>query len=537
MTMFDSINRPRWQHDNPEIRNAAIDELDDQAVLAELVKADPDPDVRAHALSRVSDSDLLDDLADTLSPPLQQQARSLRLHQLLDDPDALASVEDDTVLVRIASLSDDPELTAAAIGRIRSNDVRMDVAANHPVARVRLRAAQSIEDIGLLQQLAHKAKHKDKAVYRHCKDLLDKHHTAERAEAERQARIRQLAEDAQQLSKSVDSPDFKSQFQTLDYRWQSLKTGAGADQREQIQNALDVCAGRIEKIEAELATEEEQAARIVRARRTFPELIAELEALDHSAEPPQDNAAINALTEKLDGIEDRWLAALRYAKASAQQTKVCKKHLNQWRAMVLTSQRLLDRQSQLKKNIDESGRVDQSDFLALRRLRKKAEKLNSSLPWPESHDAVTPPPILQLRENLAQLEKRLGLLKKSEKQNIERMNSLFEELHKALKDNHVKDADRAQSRIRQQIRKLGQDQQQHFQHELNPLAARLREIHDWQGFAIEPKKIELCEQMKALGKSSAPSNHVATRNCGRNSAPRPIRPGSPARRPSPSRLC
>jgi hypothetical protein len=40
MPLFDSINRPKWQHSNPDIRKAAIDELDDQAVLVELVNTD-----------------------------------------------------------------------------------------------------------------------------------------------------------------------------------------------------------------------------------------------------------------------------------------------------------------------------------------------------------------------------------------------------------------------------------------------------------------------------------------------------------------
>ena len=133
MRLFDSINRPQWQHSNPDIRKAAIDELDDQAVLVELVNTDSDPGVRAHALSRVSDSDKLDELADTLSQPLREQARSQRLNQLLEDPAKLASIEDDAVLVRIASLSEGSELIGAAMGRVFSSEVRMDVAGNHPV--------------------------------------------------------------------------------------------------------------------------------------------------------------------------------------------------------------------------------------------------------------------------------------------------------------------------------------------------------------------------------------------------------------------
>ena len=68
--MFDSFNKPGWQHTKPEVRKAAIDELDDVAVLVELIHKDPEPEVQAHALARITDSDELDKLADTLPQPL-----------------------------------------------------------------------------------------------------------------------------------------------------------------------------------------------------------------------------------------------------------------------------------------------------------------------------------------------------------------------------------------------------------------------------------------------------------------------------------
>jgi hypothetical protein len=417
---------------------------------------------------------------------------------LLEDPAGLAFIEDDTVLVRIASLSEDPELIEAAIGRVRASEVRLDVAGNHPVARVRLFAAQGIEEISMLQQLARKAKHKDKAVYLHCKELLEKHHAAEREEADRQARIRQLSEDALALSLAVDSPDFKSEFRTLDHRWQSLKAGAGDEQHEQIQNALDVCAARIENKEAKLASEEEQQARIKNAEEAYPQLIAELEELESATAPLQDTAAIRELNTTLDGIEDRWLAAMQYAKASSQQTKAFKIQLNLWRAIVQTSQRLRARQSQLKKILGESEQVDKSDFLALRRLLQQAEKLDAALPWPESQGSVMPPQLHELQESLARLRNQLEALRKREKQILEQLQPSLDALRMHIEEMQVEQADDGLKKIRHNLRQLRPKQQHKFEQELKLLAGRLGEIHDWQGFAIEPKKIDLIERMQAL---------------------------------------
>ena len=230
--MFDSFNKPGWEHTKPEVRKAAIDELDDVAVLVELVHKDPEPEVQAYALARISNSDELDKLADTLPQPLQAQARAQRLSQLLPDASQLSSISDEAILVRIAGLADDPDLIVNSIGQLKSPEVRMDLAINHPVAKTRLCAVQGIEDIDVLKELSLQSKHKDKAVYRHCKEILDKHHAREREEAEHQRQIQQMAEDARVLSTCVDSPEYKARFQTLEYRWSLLKEHAGAEQKK-----------------------------------------------------------------------------------------------------------------------------------------------------------------------------------------------------------------------------------------------------------------------------------------------------------------
>ena len=79
MTLFDSLNRPKWQHKDPEVRRNAVGELDDQDVLFELAKTDTDSTVQARALSRITSPDTLDTLIDTLPGALQQQARNQRL--------------------------------------------------------------------------------------------------------------------------------------------------------------------------------------------------------------------------------------------------------------------------------------------------------------------------------------------------------------------------------------------------------------------------------------------------------------------------
>ena len=500
--MFESFTKPGWQHRNPEVRQAAIDEVEDQAILVELVLTDTDAGVRAHALSRITDPAELDKLADALPQKLpkelQQQARKQRLQQLLPDAGQLQSISDDAVLIRIAGLTDDPEVIAASIGRISDSKVRMDVAASHPVAKARLCAAQGISDTGSLKELMLRARHSDKAVYQHCKEQLDKIHAAEQAEAERRKLIQQLAEDARELCTAVDSPAYKGRYQTLEQRWLSLRTQASPEQQGPIQNDLDTCAKRIEIKEKEQAADQEKQSLRQEAARAFVDIIGELEGIDPKSMTEADSAAIRQLGDRLQEIEDRWLAALHHAQPSSEQTGKCKELLKRWRAVVQTWQQLLARKPALDKIHDAIKEADKSDFMALQKLQGRIKKLIKALPWPDALGPAIPPPVQQLRDQQAQLQEHLGKLKEKEQQTIEKLEAAFEQLRGELETNHFRNADRALNRLRNVLRQLDPEKQQHFHHELKPLVARLGEIHDWQGFAIEPKKIELCERMSAL---------------------------------------
>ncbi len=505
MSLLESITKPGWEHSKPEARKAAIDEIDDPSVLLTLVNQDPDEGVRAHALARITNSAQLDELCISLTGALRQQARAQRLEQLLPDSSQISSISDDSLLVRIASLTDDPELISIAISQVQSADVRMDIAANHTVARVRLCAAQGIAEISQLRELMNEAKHKDKSVFRYCKDLVDEHHAAERVKAERQARIQQLTEDASKLAKGVHSPEYKARCQTLRTRWSELEEHANDAQRKKIQTDLDIAEKRIEKRTQALAAEEEQQALIEGASQTFQEVITELESIEPAKAVMTDTGAVRTFRQKLDNSEDRWLAALHHAQPTAGQFKTCKKLLKHWRAVAQSSQQVLDRRAALEALNEDIRRVDKSDFLVLQNLEKKTSKLIRKLPWPEELDSYRPEPIRALHDQLARLQEHVAVLRKKEEQNLERLESAFKDLRKELDANHFNNADRALNRLKNVLRRVGPQQQKRFQKELKPLVGRLQEIHDWQGFAIEPKKIELCERMEALvGVEEAP---------------------------------
>jgi negative regulator of replication initiation len=513
MSLLDSMSKPRWQHAKAEVRLAAVEELDDNEILLEILRKDEDPAVRSRALARIDDAALLDRLIDDppagLGDELPRQVRAQRLRQLLGAEGSVPNDADEATMLRIARLTDDESIVEAVLARLADPQLRMELALEHPVARVRLTAARSIRDIEPLQSLLQQAKHRDKAVFRYCRERVDEYLAAQRAEEELKENLAQLAVDAAELRAASDSPDYRPRFLQLQRRWAEIREQAAPEGREPIQADLDACEKRVRAREAEQATEQQEHAQTEKARQAFVDLLNELDGLDPAALSSTESAT--ELESKLNGIEERWVAALRHARPDADQNKACKAQLKRWREPLLSLRSLDSRSNELERFGKAASTVDAADFKAVQKLQRQAGKLARALDWPEDFEPGMPAPIRLLREQQQQLEQQLQKLQKKERKALEKVEKAFEAFRTELATNHFRNADRALHRLKNLLRHLSPERQDSFQHELRPLLVRLQEIHDWQGFAIEPKKQELIGQMQALVGSGEDADTLAAR--------------------------
>jgi hypothetical protein len=513
MSLLDPFSKPRWRHSKVDVRLAAVDELDDRDVLMEIVRVDEDPTVRARALARIDNAGVLDGLIDDspawLTDALRQQARGQRLRQLLGEKASLPDAADNATLLRVAQLSDDASLVESAIARLDDPQLRMDLATGHPVARIRLAAAQSIDDIESLQALLQQTRHRDKAVFRHCRERVDEYLAEQRTEDEQRQNLARLGEDVAQLRSAADSPDYRARFLQLQQRWSKIRQHSSPAEQERIQGDLDTCARRVEQRASELAEEERKLALVEEANQTFVELLAELDSLDPAQLSTPESAG--ELESALNGIEERWVAALRHAHPAQEQTEACKKQLSRWRAPLVALSHLRSRGNELSRFGKAASEVDAADFKAIQKLQQQAVRLTRALAWPEDLEPGMPESIRTLQTQRDQLEQQLEKLKKKEQKTLEKVEKAFAAFQAELATNHYRNADRALNRLRNLLRQLSPSRQDSFQHELRPLLVRLQEIHDWQGFAIEPKKQELIEHMKALVGSQDDADTLAAK--------------------------
>jgi len=498
MSLFDSITGPRWQHRNPQVRKEAVEELDDQDILLQLATTDPDPGVQSAALARISNPDTLDGLIESLPQSLQPQARRQRLRQLLPAADRLGEIKDDAILERIISLADDEGLLAKAIACISSNAVRMQIAGSHPVAKVRLSAAQAIENIEVLSELMQRAKGHDKAVFRHCKTLVDEHQAREREAAETRQKIQRLCDQAKTLAAAAHSAEYESNYRGLVAQWRAVKDYASPAQQQQFQSDQARCAKRLVQLADARAAEEQAKAELAAARKQFPAILSELQQIDEFGNFTQDVSSLAQLADRLDQLESRWQEATKAAPASVEQTRVCRESLQLWRSMLQTAQHLNDRSAELAEVLVQAESVDPLDHQALQQQMEITANMANALPWPETHREHMPEQLAKLQQALTQLKNQIALLDKNQPKHLERLQKGIDVLRSELERNRSAEAGRALARVRGKLKSLAPKQRSRLEQELQPLAARLKEADDWRKFAVEPKKEALCARMNAL---------------------------------------
>lgn len=124
MSLFDRL-RPKWNHSDPAVREQAVRELDDQAVLEKIAHEDSCEAVRLAAVERLKVQDVLGSIA--------------RGSTALAVP-AMKRLTDRSEVVRTANIAEQSIVREMAVERIDDGATLHRIAASDPDARVRLKA-------------------------------------------------------------------------------------------------------------------------------------------------------------------------------------------------------------------------------------------------------------------------------------------------------------------------------------------------------------------------------------------------------------
>ncbi|HFD86648.1 MAG TPA: hypothetical protein ENJ35_03105, partial [Gammaproteobacteria bacterium] len=249
--MLARFIKPKWKHKNPEVRRAAVARLSDQDILLDIANSDPDESVRKGAISRI---DNLSTLLAVHTDPEIQLALNQRLIELLPDPIEESSQRDaieNYVRVRGgASLATTLALENPSV-RVRTwvipllddSESLEKMAATDSNANVRLKAAEQLQDEAAINRTLKQLGRKDKRVTQLLKQKLEKR--------QQQQKLHQTIEELIEAMESIGGSDHwqrdNTRFLSLKNQWSSLAGHSSDAQQTRFDAACAQAAERIQK--------------------------------------------------------------------------------------------------------------------------------------------------------------------------------------------------------------------------------------------------------------------------------------------------
>lgn len=489
---------PKWEHPDPTVRLEAVNQVQiEDSMLLKLIAEDADGPVRCAAVAKLSSIDDLCRLMQAEPAAIASAARQ-RYGQILDsasDIEAsiqqLASLNDGEMLRQLAISAVSLELKLAALDRIGAEETLVEIAVDANLSAIRQASVQKISGQPGLLAVLRDSLGKDKNVHKIAKEKL-----AElQAIAGDQQRLLQqcepIAEAIAQHAKSVFNPSFERQWKNLVSRWRQLEAGF-----ESIRKVAD--RERLESYKATFAAANRHCQEIIEERATeqVEREQQELSALNLCDQLDQkllelaaDEAAFGSLPLFHTDVAAQW----RKLKNSTIADPIKERYFNtldKIDSIAVANAKWMADKEELQQLLTDAESASPSEPASRQRLGRILDKLH----WP---DFIQPPEqIRAARQELARLDQSHRNSIERESKNKTELTKKLDQLEQAIESGALKKADRLFKEAQHNITKLTASKFQ--QDQINKLSVALRELRDWQGYATNPKREELCSKMEAL---------------------------------------
>lgn len=487
---FQSNKKDNWLAQDSQQRQQAVQKIDDQQKLLDIIEQDKDTQVLTLAVNNIQQTDTLDQLCQHDNATVRQQAKQQRLQQLLPDTAQLSAINDSHQLERIAELSEQSDIRLQAISQISDQEKRLNIVLNSPVAKVRLAAAQGIGEQDKLQTILAFAQNKDKALYRACKTQLDNFKQQQVAIEKQQQACLQLLKSAEHLASHAYSPDYNGRLQLLKKHFEQQANFLTESQTALVEQNL---AKASSVVEANAEQERQQQQLITDQKNAVVEQQQILATLNELVGAPLPEAA--ELTATLEQLEQNWLHSQKLNKSDRDNQKLYQNRLQLLKLADSTLQQLEKNAESIEKLIQQADQAH--DLNQLEKNNKYIANQLNSLNWPDI-SSPAPAKINQLKASQQQLLEKLQQLQGNENSALQQLQQQLAEFSSAINDGQSKQASKLQGKLAQQFKKVSAHKCKAEQQQFRAFTAQLDEIRDWQGFAATPKKQALVQDMQAL---------------------------------------
>lgn len=513
--MLKRFFTPKWQHQDPSVREQALVALDasnDAEVIMKLVTDDPSSKIRDQALEKLADMSLLNSLLSASDGPAEWCRFALRINQLSPQVEHLTkefgkvkeSWDIDDTFKKVVSCSSDKgdlPLTNALLSTIDHPDALFKIATSAKSVDARLKAVADIQDIEVLHRLLKEATHKQvlqvvrskladaKAQQKIIDDTLD---SAEK-----------LAAALDKLSKqSWDDAQFETKVNHILENWQGLTLPEIDSLNESQQKRFDDFSNTFhsalntsQKTIDENKQAIEQAAVQQEALDKQQALCQQLENLTKEmTDPSMDSLeAYQSVKEAFEFLNKNWQQTISEISADS------KVQSNYLKLQKLLQTQLLPWETTIRLREEVEAFLSYepaNEYNELRSWLKSWQSLSLKLAWPKN---VTRPKFIEnWFESVAKFQRQYDKIVGSQKKKAKYLNQKISLLEKHCQQRNLIAANKLVNYINQKLNESIADFHTSLSKKIENIQPQLAELRDWHAFATGPKKGELCEVMEKL---------------------------------------
>ncbi len=482
---------PKWQHSDAKIRLASINAQSDVQILKTLAAKDLDLDVRLKAISYLQNSTDLNELIADKSPKVKQAAIkqflfiNLGSHELTEQNQKIAQINDSQMLMTIATMADNKELAQTALSNINDEQQLFNFISQSPSAKARQLAIEKIQQASLLKAIEQQFKNKDKTLTRIAKSKLADLQEAQEKLQKSLAQTKSLLEQALLLAKASFKPTYLAELTHLKQAWKK----AQQDEQQQVQftQAIKECDGILSQ------NKEIQNALVEKQQNNQQAQDQQKQTLD-KLQQVFDTCKSGIIGEEGTLIDD--LTAIQAAWSNAAQLhKAGNAIQKEYDALLIPLLNLNNSLLILKKQTTETEKVAE-EFQPLMKQLKNSQSQIKAVNWPKEFPEGKQ--LHQIESQLKQIKDAIETHKKNEKQTLSTISSTLDTLEKNIEEGHIKNAKQQQSKVRKLLRQIPTQNDKSFNGRFIALTEQLDELKDWQGFATAPKMEQLCSDMENL---------------------------------------
>jgi exonuclease SbcC len=455
---------PKWQHDDPKVRlQSVLTGKLSADVIKELAINDPDENVRMATIERLEDSDALLGLASNTNSIGTKAAFhwATLVGSDLIRLDVITAELPVHLLIALARYAPAEDFRIRAADYVKDDlDLGVILLADN-LSRVHQHCAGRLEDEAVLQKVQRHFKDRDKNVSRIVKSKLQVL-AHSRAELEASELLMQTVQDKLSALLAAEAgPDYARRIDVLQHQWQKLANQEPAE-------------GFKLTISALIKSCEEKAAAIPDPVAVLKEEIDKLSGrCENLRQECLNNPAIRHLQDSLATIISGW---------PKSEPELLQQHTED-----LTQ--LINAQRHWQQLLQNRGKMDLTQF----KTRLSELRWPEAFQKPEDFDSVT-----TLIETELTAQADLAAEKLAQQNDLQ---ELLDKLEAEISEGHIKAAGRARGRLTKFLESFQPAGEQSTR--VQQLLAKLQELKDWQGFATQPKRDELCSKMKTLAEDTA----------------------------------